>query len=229
MPSWLRASSLVLMVVVVYLPVRHAGFVWDDSYHTVEGNPALRDLAGLKRIWFESSKEHIPQYYPLVHTTFWLEYQVWGLEPLSYHVINVLLHAGNVLLLWVLLRRLGVPGAFFAAALFAVHPVEVESVAWVSERKNTLSTLCYLGSFLALLRFWPAAPSASAETVRRTGAWGWYALALLLFVAALLSKSVTCSLPAAFLVVRGGSKGGLRFSTYWSPCLSSCWDWDWEC
>jgi tetratricopeptide (TPR) repeat protein len=195
---WLGAAGLVVLVLAAYLPVLQAGFVWDDDAH-VTSNPTLRSLSGLRSIWFDPSAT--PQYYPLVHTSFWLEYHAWGLHPLGYHVTNVLLHAANALLLWIVLRRLGVPGAYWAALLFAVHPVHVESVAWISERKNVLSTLCYLGSFLAWLHFWPP------EQERPTGPWHFYALTLLLFLGALLSKTVTCSLPAAFLLVRWWKQG----------------------
>jgi len=198
--AWLRAPGLVLLALAAYGPVWQAGFIWDDDAH-VTNNKTLRSLAGLGKIWFDP--EATPQYYPLVHTSFWLEYHAWGLHPLGYHLINVLLHASNALLLWLVLRRLGVPGAFWAAALFAVHPVEVESVAWITERKNVLSTLCYLAGFLAWLRFWPADEVAP----RPAGRWRFYALTLLLFVAALLSKTVTCSLPAALLLARWWKHG----------------------
>jgi protein O-mannosyl-transferase len=201
-PAWLRACGLVMLALAAYAPVWHAGFIWDDDDH-VTANSTLRSLSGLRRIWFET--QATPQYYPLVHTTFWCEYHLWGLHPLGYHLTNLLLHAGNALLLWCVLRRLGVPGAWWAAALFAVHPVHVESVAWITERKNVLSTLCYLGSFLAWLRFWPPEDSRP----RPGGGWIFYGLALLLFAGALLSKTVTCSLPAAFLLVRWWKQGRL--------------------
>jgi tetratricopeptide (TPR) repeat protein len=199
-PDWLLAAGLVLITLVAYAPVRQAGFIWDDEAYVTE-NSCLRTLSGLARSWLDPSAT--PQYYPLVHTTFWIEYHLWGTNPLGYHVVNVVLHAASALLLWRLLRRLAVPGAFVAAALFAVHPVHVESVAWVTERKNVLSTLGYLGSFLALLRFWPP----EEDRPRPADRWGYYGLALLLFAAALLSKTVTCSLPAAFLLVRWWKRG----------------------
>jgi protein O-mannosyl-transferase len=196
------AAALLGMALLAYGPVWTAGFIWDDD-HYVTLNKTLHSLAGLTSIWFDRHAN--PQYYPLVHTTFWVEYHLWGLQPLGYHLVNVLLHAGNVVLLWILLRRLAVPGAFWAAALFAVHPVEVESVAWVTERKNVLSTFFYFGSFLAFVKFWP--PEQSQP--RPEGRWRWYALALVLFAAALFSKTVACSLPAAFLLVRWWKLGRL--------------------
>ncbi len=134
----------------------------------------------------------MPQYYPLTHTSFWLEYRLWGDQPLGYHAVNILLHGGAAVLLWRVLLGLGLPGAWLAAALFAVHPVHVESVAWISERKNTLSGLFCLAAAGCWLRWWRAAPGTGR------GCW-WSSLGL--FLAALLSKTVTLTLPAALLVV----------------------------
>jgi protein O-mannosyl-transferase len=139
-PSLLKiclfAATLVVAVLLAYEPACHDGFIWDDDSYVTD-NQTLRDGNGLQRIWFDRHAN--PQYYPLVHTTFWIEYHLWGLNPLGYHVVNIALHAANVVLLLLVLRRLRVPGAFWAASLFAVHPVMVESVAWVTELKNVLS------------------------------------------------------------------------------------------
>lgn len=192
-----RAAVLVLLVAVAYVPALGNGWIWDDDDYVTE-NRTLRSLEGLREIWFEIGA--VPQYYPLVHTTFWIEYRLFGDRPLGYHAVNVALHALNVLLAWTLLRRLGVPGAFFAAALFAVHPVHVESVAWVTERKNVLSTALYLSSFLAWLHFRPF--DAESRGSSRS-----YAATLLFYVGALFSKTVTASLPAAILVVTWWKRG----------------------
>jgi len=129
----LALAALIAMATgVAYLPAMHNGFVWDDDVHVIT-NVNLRSVDGLTRIWLVPRS--LPQYYPLVHTTFWIEYQLWGPDPTGYHVVNVLLHALNSVLLWIILRRLSVPGALFAALVFAVHPVHVESVAWVRSRK----------------------------------------------------------------------------------------------
>jgi len=132
----------------------------------------------------------------MVHSTYWLEYRLWELEPSGYHAVNILFHALAALFLWAVLGALGLRGAWVAAALFAVHPVHVESVAWITERKNVLSLVFYLGAALAYLRF--ALPSADARDRRR---WPFYIAALVLFMGALLSKTVTGTLPAALLLV----------------------------
>ncbi|MYC80835.1 MAG: tetratricopeptide repeat protein [Acidobacteria bacterium] len=134
-------------------------------------------------------------FWPLTYTTFWLEHKIWGLEPAGYHVVNVLLHLLNSLLVWRLLLRLAVPGAWLAAAVFAVHPVHVESVAWIIERKDVLSGLFYLAAVLVWLRF-----------LEQPRPWR-YGLALLLFVAGLLSKSIVVTLPAALLILQWWKEG----------------------
>ena len=122
MPVALAAASLVIITAVAYAPVLRCGFIWDDDDYVTE-NPTLRSLDGLKSMWID--RHATPQYYPLVFTSFWIEYQLWGLNPAGYHVVNVLLHAAGAIACWLVLRRLGVPGAWFAAALFALHPVNV--------------------------------------------------------------------------------------------------------
>src|SRR5262245_51777978 len=166
-----------LLAFLAYLPAIHGGYIWDDDVHIV-WNPTLRSLAGLGQIWFVPTAT--PQYYPLVHTTFWLEYHLWGLDPHGYHAVNVGLHALSALVLWRLLVRLEVPAAWFAAAVFALHPVHVESVAWATERKNVLSGLLYLCALAVYLRF--ALPREDEPRGRR--AWKWYVAGFVLFVGA---------------------------------------------
>ena len=185
----------------MYLPALYGGFIWDDDAYVIR-TPLLRNLTGLQHIWLQPTA--LPQYYPLTHTSFWLEYQAWGLWPFGYHLTNILLHAGNAILLWLVLHRLAVPGAWVAAAIFALHPVHVESVAWVTERKNVLSGFFALSSLLCYLRF--ALPSS--DTVNQPGpSWRYYPAALLLYTCALLSKTVTCSLPAVILLSQWWKKG----------------------
>ncbi len=186
---------LALVTVAAYIPATGAGFIWDDDDYVSE-NRALRDGNGLARIWLELGAT--PQYYPLTFTTFWAEYRLWGLNSTGYHATNIILHACSAILLWVILRALALPGAFFLAALWALHPLQVESVAWISERKNVLSGLFYFGALLAWLRIDGPGVERKDESRRRKA---WYAVALLLFVCALLSKTVTTSLPAVFLII----------------------------
>lgn len=187
---WSRAALLVALVVIAYLPVWRAGFIWDDAQYITESEP-LRTWAGLGQIWFQPGATE--QYYPLTETTFFAEYRLWGDRPLGYHLDNVLLFAATALVLWRLLLRLGVPGAWLAAALFALHPVQVESVAWVTERKNMLSGLLFLGSLYFAVRYWRL-DETDAEAGPREGKF--YAASLALYVAALLAKTAVVPLPA---------------------------------
>ena len=193
--DWLLALAVIAAVMLAYAPVGQAGFIWDDEFHVTL--PELRSGFGLARIWFELGATQ--QYYPVLHSAFWVEYWLWGDAPLGYHVCTLLLHATAVCLFAALLRRLAVPGAWLAAALFALHPVAVESVAWISEQKNTFSLVFYLAAALAYLRF-------DARRERR-----WYGWATGCFVLALLSKSVTATLPAALLVVFWWQRGRLTW------------------
>lgn len=195
---FLPALALLVCTLVAYLPATQADFIWDDDAYVTE-NRTLRSAAGLGRIWFQVGA--VPQYYPLVHSTFWLEYRLWGLHPMGYHLVNILLHALAAMLLWHLLRRFLPAGAWMTAALFALHPVHVESVAWITERKNVLSGVFYLAALLSYLCFDAVRGDRLSETRERRPAWGLYGLALLLFAAALLSKSTAATLPAALLVI----------------------------
>ena len=180
--------ALGLLVIISYLPAMlWGGFVWDDRILT-DAKP-VQEVSGLWQIWFSPSAiGEEGHYWPLVYTTFWLEHKLWGFAPTGYHIVNVLLHLANTLLLWHLLRRLAVPSAWVVAAVFAVHPLHVESVAWVIERKDVLSGLFYLAAVLAWLRF--------VEQPRL----GRYACSLALYVAGLLSKSIVVTLPVALLI-----------------------------
>jgi len=183
------------LTLLAYLPALRGGFLWDDDAHVTR--PDLQSLAGLGRIWFDVGATQ--QYYPLLHSAFWIEHRLWGDAPLGYHLLNILLHATAACLLGALLRRLAVPGAWLAAFLFALHPVAVESVAWISEQKNTLSAVFALAAALVYLRF---------DRERRPAAYG---LALGLFLLALLTKSVTATLPAVLLVVFWWQRGRLAW------------------
>ena len=190
------------MTVLAYVPAIGGTFIWDDDSY-VTRNMTLRTGEGLRRIWTELGAS--PQYYPLTLSTFWVEYHIWGLSAGGYHAVNVLLHAGSAVLLWLMLRRLGVKGAWLAAAIFAVHPVHVESVEWITERKNVLSGFLYLLAAIAYLNF-----EGAWERGNAAERWWWYLAAVVLFAAALLSKTVTSTLPAALLLVIWWKRGRVR-------------------
>ena len=202
--EWILGALLVLLALIAYQQTWHSGYIWDDDDY-VTRNPTLLNLHGLWRIWFEVAAT--PQYYPLVHSSFWLEHHLWGLNPLGYHLVNVFLHALAAILLWRVLARLEIPGAWLAAAIFVVHPVEVESVAWITERKNVLAAVFYFAAALAYLRF----ELTRDAGIRGRQRWYFYIASLVLFVFALLSKTVACSLPAALLLVRWWKTGRLRW------------------
>jgi tetratricopeptide (TPR) repeat protein len=183
------ALLLVILTFLAYLPALRCGYIWDDDIY-VTANPLLTAPDGLRRIWF--SPHTYPAYFPMVNTTLRFEYMWWGLNPAGYHFVNILLHGMNALLVWVVLRKLVLPGAWLAAAISAIHPVNVESVAWITELKNTQSTLFGLLTLLAWMKF------TDRQTVRP---WRFYALALLLYGPALFSKTTVSTLPAAMLLV----------------------------
>ena len=159
----IAGGFLLLVTLVTYLPAIDGTFIWDDDGHVTA--PELRSPTGLWRIWADPRATQ--QYYPLTHSAFWLAYQLWGVHPVGYHLVNVVLHGLGALLLWRILARLAVPGAWLGAAIFALHPVHVESVAWITELKNTLSGVCYLGALLVYLSFDPpGVPATGARPTR---------------------------------------------------------------
>jgi len=187
---------LVAMVSVVYLPAVRGAFLWDDDQNVTD-NYLLRDVEGLKRIWLEPKALY--QYYPVVFSVFWVGYHLWGLDPTGYHVVNLLIHAANAVVVWGIFRKLKIPGAWFGAAIFAVHPVHVESVAWITELKNVLSSFFFLCSVWAYLRFGLGAK----------GSWKIYLLAFVLFVGALGSKPVTAVMPCVMVLLLWWKKDSL--------------------
>jgi protein O-mannosyl-transferase len=195
--DWLFALGLAGVILITYLPAWNGAPIWDDNAHIT--SPELRSLEGLSKIWTQPTATH--QYYPLVHTIFWIEYRLWGDSPFGYHLINILLLCASALLLLKILRRLEIPGAWLATAIFALHPVQVESVAWISELKNMLSGLFYFASAFVYLRF---------DRERKPGL---YIAALLLFVCGLLCKTVIATLPGALLVVLWWKRGRLTLKT----------------
>ena len=206
------AAVLVAMVAAAYAFSLRGEFLWDDDLHITE-NPTIIGPLGLKEIWTTARAN----YFPLVLTNFWIQHALWGLEPLGYRVVTLLFHAGAAVLLWRVLLQLRVPGAWLGAALWALHPVQVESVAWICELKNTQSAVFFLAAIGCYVRWLEgvaglaeagsavgkealaAGPgSATPATVARAkSVHGVYAFALLCAVFAILSKPSTVMLPVA--------------------------------
>src|SRR6266403_589255 len=183
--DWFFCLLLAVVTMLAYHPAWHGGVFWDDEAHI--GGPELRTLDGLRRIWFVPRTTQ--QYYPLLHTSYWVQQKLWGDSITGYHIVNLLLHIGCVVLVLRIVRFLRIPGAELAATVFALHPVNVETVAWIAERKNTLSGVFTLAATLWYLRF-------DENRSRRS-----YALALGLFLLGLLSKTAIVTLPLALLVI----------------------------
>jgi len=222
-PPWWSFVLVLAATFLAYLPTLGAGFTWNDSDYVTA--PALQSFHGLYRIWFELGATQ--QYYPLLHSAFWLEHRFWGDNPAGYHAINIAFHATSACLLTLVVWRLAGARALdrrnpagwvalLAGLAFALHPVCVESVAWVTEQKNTLSTMAYLGAVVLYLKFDgggtdPGTGNAGERpaAVRRSPAA--YFLALACFVVAILSKSVAATLPGALLVLAWWRRGGLSW------------------
>ncbi|HEY2342917.1 MAG TPA: tetratricopeptide repeat protein [Chthoniobacteraceae bacterium] len=194
--DWLACFLLVAATALAYWPLRHAGFIWDDDTFLLD-NPYLKQWRGLYYLWFTRST---PDYYPLTSSMLSVEWHLWGDHALGYHLVNLALHAGSAVLWWRILHRLKIPGAWLAAAIWALHPVNVESVAWIAERKNTLSMLFFALSLWCWVRFEDGGKSK------------WYGLALGAFVLALLSKTAAAPLPAVLLALAWWRRGriGMR-------------------
>jgi len=193
--DWFFCLVLAVVTMLAYHPAWHGGVLWDDDAHI--GGPELRTLDGLRRIWFVPRTTQ--QYYPLLHTSYWLQQKLWGDSITGYHIVNLLLHIGCVVLVLRIVRFLRIPGAELAATIFALHPVNVETVAWIAERKNTLSGVFALAATLWYLRF-------DENRSRRS-----YALALGLFLLGLLSKTAIVTLPLALLVIFWWKRGAISW------------------
>ena len=201
--SWPIYALIAAAALAAYWPALRGGLVWDDPAHITA--PALRSLHGLWRIWFSLGATQ--QYYPLLHSAFWIEHRLWGDAVLGYHLANLAQHAFAACLVVLIVRRLALPGAWLAGMVFALHPVCVEAVAWISEQKSTLSAVFYLSSALVYLRF---------DRTRRRSSYLW---ALGLFVLALLTKTVTATLPFALLVIFWWQRGRLDWRRDVRPLL----------
>ena len=207
--SWMMgAGLLIVMCCIVYSPFLHNFFIWDDDYHLTK-NPPISDPDGLKRIWLDLGAT--PQYYPLVFTSFWIEHKFWALDPLGYHLDNIIIHCINAVLLWRILYFLGVKGSWLAAAIFAIHPIQAESVAWITERKNLLSGLFYFLSLYFFLKFYnPNKPLDFNENQNGKRPWTIYGVSLFFFLCALWSKTVTSTLPAVILLIHWWKQNCIR-------------------
>jgi tetratricopeptide (TPR) repeat protein len=185
----LGAVILCVLTVLVYRPAWHGGFLWDDDRYVTE-NHLLTAPDGLHRVWF--SLDSPSQYFPLTYTVLRIERALWDLNPTGYHWINILLHVANACLVWAVLARLNVRGAWLAAAVFALHPVQVESVAWISELKNVLMGFFFLLTLLAWIEY--VDPRRSSRGI-------FFLAALVCYALALAAKSTACTLPAALLLI----------------------------
>jgi protein O-mannosyl-transferase len=183
------AVVLTAVTILAYHPAWHGDFLWDDDAYIIN-NELLTAPDGWHRIWF--SLDSPSQYFPLTYSMFRIEHGLWGLNTTGYHWINLLLHVANALLVWAVLARLKIPGAWLAAAIFALHPVQVESVAWITERKNVLMAFFFLLTLLAWILF---------VDERTSRPWFFYCLAVVLYVLALSAKATACTLPAALFLI----------------------------
>ncbi len=193
--AWAKGLLLVAALIFAYHPEWHGGFFWDESGYITK--PDLRSLTGLARVWIQPTATL--QYYPLLFSFFWLAHRLWGDLPTGYHFANILLHACVALLFVRLLQRLKIPGAWLAGIIFALHPVQVEAVSWISEIKSTLSGIFYLGSALVYLKYDQDRGKAR------------YAVSFGLFVLGLLAKSAIMTLPAALLLIFWWQRGKLSW------------------
>lgn len=207
--GWWLALLLLIGTVLAYLPVWHAGLIWDDRSFIMD-NPLIRGAGGLWRFWFSTKPV---DYYPVTSSLWWIEWRLWGENPMGYHAVNVLLHALAAVLLWRLLAQLKFSGAWLAAAIFAVHPVNVESVAWIAERKNVLAMFFYLASLSCVVRCRSSAVSAGASWPSSgVSSWRWYGLALIAFFLALLSKTVVAPMPFVLLGLVWWQRGKVKLA-----------------
>ncbi|HUO08546.1 MAG TPA: tetratricopeptide repeat protein [Phycisphaerae bacterium] len=218
-PAVRRWGPFLAIAVITFLflmPSIRGMYIWDDS-QWLTSNPTIPKSDGLVYIWTKPAES--PHYYPLVFSTYWLEYRLWGygsadangiFRGIGYHADNLLLHIGSALLIFAILKRLKLPGgelgAWLAAVIFGIHPVNVESVAWVAERKNCLCGVFFFAAMYFGLRFFAVtkeeADALDAGKFRHHGwGWGWYAATLLFFLCAMLSKTVACIFPPALLVL----------------------------
>ncbi len=224
---WAPPIAIALLAFLFLAPMLHGMYIWDDD-EWLTANPVFHMPGGFLRIWSSPT----PQFYPLVFTTYWIEHSLWGLGAIGadgiqrgvgYHVDNLLLHIATAVIIFYLLKKLKLPGgtlgAWLAATIFAIHPVNVESVAWVAERKNVLCGVFFFASLFVGLKFFRVIdPPDDADAAPLN--WKQYAAAIALFLAAMLSKTIACMLPPALLVMIWWKRGRIPRGKSFSPCRS---------
>jgi tetratricopeptide (TPR) repeat protein len=209
--------AIATVVLLAYLPAFHDGFVWDDGPFLTD-NALIKAPDGLYRFWLT---RQAPDYWPLTSTTLWVEWRLWGMHAAGYHATNLLLHVLSAALLWRILRRLSVPGALFGALLFAVHPVNVESVAWITQRKNLMAMLGFLAAIYCYLKAEWASPMPDRRSISEGGPRRyWYWLSLAAFALAMLSKGSVAPLPAVLTGLicwrrQFSVRDGVRLAPFW--------------
>jgi protein O-mannosyl-transferase len=219
------AALIILAAVFTYLPSIRGGFILDDDLYLTRNN-IVKASDGLYRFWCTLEAE---DYWPMTYTSFWIDWRLWGMNPTGYHVLNLVLHIVASLLIWLVLRRLSIPGAFWAALIFALHPVNVESVAWISQRKNNLAMLFFLLSILWYLKFLkraprptfsrcPVAAKQALATVHcplttSSSFYTWYFLSLAAFVLAMLGKGSVAVLPVLLLGILWWQRASISISS----------------
>jgi protein O-mannosyl-transferase len=219
--SKLRVAGGILLLAVatvtVYSPALQGDFIMDDDLLLTQ-NKVIHAPDGLFKVWTTQSID----FWPLTNTSLWLEWRLWDAHSTGYHITNLMLHIANSLLLWLLLRRLRIPGAFLAALLFALHPVNVASVAWIAQRKNVLALLFFLLSILGWLKWDEQRAAHRSSEIKEAasdseGSFGpgwWYAASLLAFVLAMLSKGSVAILPVMMLLLTWWRRGVITHSDF---------------
>ncbi len=199
MNPWLLGIVLVVLTAWAYLPAIHGDFLWDDETHLTDN--IVLQANGLYRVWFTTDTSN---YWPLTFSSYWIEHRIWGLNPTVFHVTNLVIHILCCLLIWRVLIELEIPGAWLAATVFAVHPVNVETVAWIAQRKNLLSMLFYLTALAMYFRF------EKLSRLQQRGNRLWYWLAVAAFWLAMLSKGGVVTMPIVLLVCVWWQNGAIR-------------------
>jgi Flp pilus assembly protein TadD len=188
--SIMKAAVIVLAGLWIYSPSYHGDWLWDDD-QAITVNQMIQSPSGIFKIWTNPDGA---DYFPLTTSATWLQWQCFGPNATGYHAVTIAMHILTALLVWRLFQEMKLPGAWLGGLLFAIHPICVESVAWVSELKNTLSTPLFLLSAIHYLRFDSQADSASPRAVRN------YGLSALFFLLAMLSKTAMVGMPIVILL-----------------------------